>query len=349
MTGDKSLLPEAFGAAPIAAGPPWHDARSVAAPIPPRTTLEKWRYALKPASWAKLTAPAALGQALGVAHRGGVDLMGIVVGMGLTALMLAFIVLLNDWGDREVDAIKRRMFPQGCSPKTIPDGILPAPSLLAVGLGAGVLASALAFASEEWLARPLLGEATLVCLGLFVAYTLPPLRLNYRGGGELLEAIGCGFALPWLNAYVQAGLGAASLTWMPRPAALLPGVVLLALASAIASGLSDEVSDRKGGKRTFTTALGNPLARRLTELCVLLGLGAWGLAALVSEHVPLLVVVIAAPGVLLQWRQVRALSTSAVTNAFPAQARYKQHLHQAIWGGFRTLGGALVLHRVFLA
>ena len=40
---------------------------------------------------------------------------------------------------------------------------------------------------------------------VFVAYTLPPLRLNYRGGGELLEMLGVGLALPLYNVYLQAG------------------------------------------------------------------------------------------------------------------------------------------------
>ncbi|MEB3327874.1 MAG: hypothetical protein VKQ33_01435 [Candidatus Sericytochromatia bacterium] len=38
-----------------------------------------------------------------------------------------FIVPLDDWADARVDRLKREMFPTGCSPKTIPDGVLPAP------------------------------------------------------------------------------------------------------------------------------------------------------------------------------------------------------------------------------
>jgi 1,4-dihydroxy-2-naphthoate octaprenyltransferase len=228
------------------------------------TWRARWAFALKPASWPKLLVPMALGQAIGVDATGSFSVGGLVAGAAFTALDAIFVVLLNDWGDQEVDRIKRGMFPTS-SRKTIPDGVLPAPLVLLVGALAGLLALVVALASEIALGRPGLTLGALAALGLFVAYTLPPLRLNYRGGGELLEALGVGVALPWINAYAQGGQAFA-------PALLvLPGFALLALSSAVASGLSDERSDRRGGKRTFTTVLGNHLARRLTNALVLGG------------------------------------------------------------------------------
>ncbi|EAU66026.1 UbiA family prenyltransferase [Stigmatella aurantiaca] len=145
---------------------------------------QRWVYALKPASWPKVFVPAVLGQAVGAASAGRLSVGALAFGLLWMVADVAFIVLLNDWGDREVDALKRRMFPRGCSPKTIPDGILPARALLVAGLGAGGLALLLAGAAGALLERPLL--LPLAALGLFVfaAYSLPPLRLNYRGGGE---------------------------------------------------------------------------------------------------------------------------------------------------------------------
>ena len=313
----------------------------------PKSAYGRWRYALKPDSWPKLFVPATFGQALGAAHLGRVDVVDYAAGMALTFLLLAFIVLMNDWGDREVDAIKRRRFPHGCSPKTIPDGILPAGNVFLGGLLAGAGALAFAWVGEGWLGRPLLFEATAGCLGVFVAYTLPPLKLNYRGGGELLEMLGVGLLLPWLHAYLQGGLGVESLPWLPRPAAVLPGMAALAFASAVASGLSDEVSDRLGGKRTFTTLLGNPAARRLAELSLAVGALAWLLAGLFAEHVPLVAAAVAGAVVLFHLRRVVRQSTSAVTNAFEAQKVYKQHLHAAVWQGARTLAVLLLLIRLF--
>jgi 1,4-dihydroxy-2-naphthoate octaprenyltransferase len=297
-----------------------------------RSTRERWVFAAKPDSWQKLLVPFVLGQAIGLgpaldAGRG-FSIAACASGLAFTVLDLLFIVFLNDWGDREVDAIKRRMFPEASSPKTIPDGILPASSLLLAGLAAGALALGVAGAAELWLGRPGLTVASALALGIFVAYTLPPLRLNYRGGGELLEMLGVGLALPWLNVYQQGGAWRAEGLW------LLPGFALLSLASAIGSGLADERSDRAGGKRTVVTTIGNPLARKLLELLVVLGALAWLATALVG--LPIWVGGTAAITVLTNAIELRRASPLAVTDAFAAQRAYKACLHRAVSRGTTT-------------
>ena len=77
----------------------------------PSTSFDRWIYALKPASWPKLLVPTFFGQVLGAASVGEFNVPGVVWGLGFTLAGLGFIVLLNDWGDREVDTIKRNMFP----------------------------------------------------------------------------------------------------------------------------------------------------------------------------------------------------------------------------------------------
>ncbi|WNG19865.1 prenyltransferase [Cystobacter fuscus] len=293
---------------------------------------QRWWYALKPASWPKVFVPALFGQAMGAASAGRWSVGALAWGVLWTALDITFIVLLNDWGDREVDALKRRMFPRGCSPKTIPDGILPARALLLAGLGAGAGALVLAGAAGAVLARPWLLPLSALSLFIFAAYTLPPLRLNYRGGGELLEMVGVGGVLPVLHAYAQCG------QWAPetlRPWAL--GLLALCLASALASGLSDEESDRAGGKRTFTTWLGNAAVRRASDGLLSVGAVFWitrgplgFLAAL-----PVLFFGVRA------WRK----SPEAVTNAFAAQGAYKLELHRAIWWGTLVLSVLVLLDR----
>ncbi|QRN96488.1 prenyltransferase [Archangium violaceum] len=298
----------------------------------------RWWYALKPASWPKVFVPALFGQAVGAATAGRLSAGALLFGAVWMLADVAFVVLLNDWGDREVDVLKRRMFPQGCSPKTIPDGILSAGAVLAAGLGAGVVALLVAWVAGLALERPLLPHLAALGLFVFVAYTLPPLRLNYRGGGELLEMVGVGVVLPALHAYAQCG------EWAPAwLVALSPGMLALSLSSALASGLSDEESDRAGGKRTFTTLLGNAVVRAGSEVLLALGALLWLVAACLTEDAPPPGAVV--PAVLLTLlfgvRLVRR-SPGAVTNAFGAQSAYKAELHRAIWWGTFTLS-ALVL------
>ena len=172
----------------------------------PESKVDRWVYALKPASWPKLVVPALFGQLLGARAGERLDLAALGWGFGFTAFGLVFIVLLNDWGDREVDALKREMFPDGCSPKTIPDGILRSRAVGVAGLACGVVAASFAAGAEVSLGRDLAFEAGVVCMLVFVAYTLPPVRLNYRGGGEFLEMVGVGVALPLRCSLVVARL-----------------------------------------------------------------------------------------------------------------------------------------------
>src|SRR5687768_15439269 len=105
-------------------------------------------YAVKPASWPKLLVPAVIGQVLGVLSSGTWSWGGAAVGLCFTAALLVHVVLLNDWFDARVDAIKRQMFPDVGAPKTIPDAILHPQTVLLAGLGAGLCAASLALCGE---------------------------------------------------------------------------------------------------------------------------------------------------------------------------------------------------------
>jgi len=300
--------------------------RLTASDGPGASTPSRWVYALKPASWPKLLVPALFGQVLGIRGAQGLHRAALCWGLGFTLAGIGFIVLLNDWGDRDVDALKRKMFPEISSPKTIPDRILGARAVGIAGFVCGSVALLIAAGAELALRRPVAFEAGLLCMLLFVMYTLPPVRLNYRGGGELLEMLGVGAALPLYNAYLQGG-PIASHAWP-----WIAGFSVSSLAGAIASGLADEQSDRAGGKRTFASVWGNEAARRACEALVLLGLGIWVAASVVwPDWCPAWVVAPAAAIVLWSYLAMRKISDAAVTNAFAEQGEYKRFLHRAIW------------------
>lgn len=301
----------------------------------------RWLYALKPKSWPKLFAPALLGQAVGFADSGKLSWLAVLVGVAFTALDTALIVLLNDWGDREVDAIKRRRFPKGCSPKTIPDGILSAESVLFGGLFAAAVLLVLAFRAGPAIGRPALGPMGLAAVALFVAYTFPPARLNYRGGGELVEAVGVGVILPGIHAYLQSGQLASA-----RMLALAPCLFALALASALASGLSDEESDREGGKRTFTTAFGNRAVRLAVLLAVAAGILLLGVSVVVTGGRLAAPAALGALVLAVAGRPLIGASEAAVTGAFAEQNRFKGFLHAGLWGAQAAMALALVVQRL---
>ncbi|MGE0785848.1 MAG: prenyltransferase [Sandaracinaceae bacterium] len=287
----------------------------------------RWRFAAKPPSWPKILVPALLGQALGVAAVARLDPVALGIGVALAVCDVLFIVFLNDWADRDVDRIKREMFPRS-SKKTIPDGVLSARALLAAGALAGLGALAVATVGSLALDRPWLIPITIVGLLVFATYSLPPLRLNYRGGGELLETIGVGLLTPIAHAYLQSG------ELVPRVGSgSLMGLAALSLASAVASGLSDERSDREGGKRTVVTMLGNRIARALIESLTYAGAALWLLAPIFDSTTPGLAGGGAGALVLVHALAMRRLSRAAETDAFDAQRAYKAELHRGIWRG----------------
>jgi 1,4-dihydroxy-2-naphthoate octaprenyltransferase len=303
-----------------------------------RPWTERWLYALKPASWPKLGVAALLGQAIGVAATGTISIPGLVVGALFTVFDLCFVVLVNDWGDQEVDGLKRRLFPESCSPKTIPDRILDARSVGMAGLGAAAAAVGVAIIGQELLGRPGLAWSAIICLGLFAAYTLPPLRLNYRGGGEVLEMLGVGFALPWFHAYLQGGL--------VRPAGLvlLPAFALMCLASALASGLADIETDRLGGKRTFATAFGAAKVRQAVEGLMLGGILVWAaLPRLAPHYVTLWMVVPPVVLMVLDYRSLRRAGLSPQIDTPYGTSVYKRHLHDCIWRGVTSMALVVAL------
>ncbi|MEM6963083.1 MAG: prenyltransferase, partial [Myxococcota bacterium] len=145
------------------------------------------------------------------------------------------------------------------------------------------------------------------------------------------EALGVGLVLPLFVAYLGFGVAPNRDSMM-----LASGHGLLALASALASGLSDEVSDRLGGKRTCATIFGSAATRRSIEILLVLG----GFACCAAPYFTELPSWIGTPAglfVLYAARGVRRASPFAVTNAFRALGTYKARLHECIWGGTALL------------
>ena len=252
--------------------------------------------------------------------------------------MLLLVVFLNDWGDRRVDRIKRQMFPDGCSPKTIPDKILPASAVLAAGLISAAIFVGIGFYAQLGLGHAHIGWASLAMVAVFAAYTFPPLKLNYRGGGEWLEGLGVGLILPLFHMVLQQG--DLSLT---RELWLLPGHTLLALASAVASGLSDEQSDRRGGKRTYASEYGNRASRALVERLSLGGALVWAVTIRLSGAIPAPIGALVVVILLVNWRHMRKVSPEAKTNAFGPQRKYKHFLHQGQWRAAMLAAVTLVI------
>lgn len=176
-----------------------------------------------------------------------------------------YIVFANDVADVETDRHNRTATPFSGGSRVLVDGHLSGRALAIAAIVCAALlvsvAGVLASAYSRVLAPIFAGLAVL----LLWAYSYRPLRLSYRGGGELLQMVGLGVVLPTFGYYAQAG----TLGGFPWP--LLLATLPLQLAGAIATALPDQPSDAHSAKRTLAVLLGQGPAQRLA--LVLQGIG----------------------------------------------------------------------------
>lgn len=213
-----------------------------------------WIRAARLPAQSNIALPLLVGQALAVhhGHRWSWPAAGLAFAFGLFDQL--YIVFANDVADVETDRGNRTFTPFSGGSRVLVEGALSPRSL---GVAAG-LAAALAGVTSAVLAARV---GSLAPLGLFAAavlllhaYSFRPLRLSYRGGGEVAQVIGTGVVLPLYGWVAQTG----TLHAFPRGALLF--LLPIRLACAIATALPDEPSDRASDKRTLPVAIGSPAA-----------------------------------------------------------------------------------------
>jgi 1,4-dihydroxy-2-naphthoate polyprenyltransferase len=220
-------------------------------------SLVAWIRASRPASQGYIFLPLLLGQALAAPAQAAAPEAALSISWGAFALVHLFglfdqlyIVYANDLADQETDRANRTATIFSGGSRVLVDGLLRPEQLRAAATLMATLcvASALALGGlyGRWLAPPL----ALAALLLLWLYSFPPARLSYRGGGELLQMLGVGAALPLFGFHAQGGDLAAF------PFALLLALLPAHLACALATTLPDEPSDRGSHKRTAAALFG---------------------------------------------------------------------------------------------
>ena len=116
--------------------------------------------------------------------------------------------------------------------------------------------------------RELLPVFAFVALLLLQAYSFEPMRLSFRGFGELLQGVGVGLVLPLMGWYLQTGDLSAHTPWD-----VFAPLVILAFAGNILTALPDHEGDVKADKHTWPVRRGPIRARRDALALVGLGIG----------------------------------------------------------------------------
>jgi len=165
----------------------------------------------------------------------------------------AATVFSNEYFDFETDRRNPNAGPFNGGSRVLVDG-----SLSRAELRTGIAAALLVFLFAcVWLltsmadARVSAAGVLLVLAVLALGYTVPPLRLSYRGLGELDVAVTHSIGVLLAGYVFQGGVWTDPPPWLlalPLALAVLPAIVL--------SGIPDRESDAAAGKRTLAVRLG---------------------------------------------------------------------------------------------
>ena len=211
------------------------------------TWLRLLRLQFYPMAWVAYTVGALAAARQGVFSRR-------VYWLGYLCLFLteALTVVSNEWFDQGTDRLNRHAGPFNGGSRVLTDGELGPSSVrramaglaLALGISLAALGAALAPAGS--------GLAAMVALAVLAAgYTVPPLKLVYRGLGELDVGLTHSFAAIFVGGLLQTGVWRDPFPWLTG----LP--LFLATLSAITlSALPDHEADRAVAKRTLAVLLG---------------------------------------------------------------------------------------------
>ncbi len=225
-----------------------------------------WLKASRLASQSYIALPLFLGQLLAWRAHGSWswEVFALVQAYGLFDQL--YIVYANDYADRHDDPLNETatIF-SGGSRVLVDEQLTPRHLLVGAWVMAGlVLATGLVIGLVwgRWLVLPLQA----VGLGLLWAYSYAPIRMSYRGGGELLQMLGVAGVLPIVGWFAQAG------TMTAFPWAILAFLLPMNLATAICTALPDQPSDELVSKRTLPVQIGGAPARLVTIALNVLGL-----------------------------------------------------------------------------
>lgn len=166
-----------------------------------------------------------------------------------------FVVFANDVADQQADSGRRTLLSGGSGViperKLTPRELARAGQVMAISLL--LYSCALALLGRTW--TPLYA---LVALLLMWLYSFRPVRLSYRGGGELLQGVGVGIGLPSLGYYLQTE-GVIAPGWVIWP------TTLLGVCSNVLTSLPDMQDDARANKRTWPVRYGMSSARRFAS------------------------------------------------------------------------------------
>lgn len=198
---------------------------------------------------------------------GEMDWPVFICGYLLIFLIEVVVVFTNDYYDQETDRLNRAFSPFSGGSRVLVDGLI-TESSFKKAIRIGILFTLLLTIALAWLSpTSFLTVFILVSVlyALALSYTVPPLKLSYRGWGELLVGFTHSFAVILCGFVFQGGAISNPDPWLlgtPLFLAIIPAIIL--------AGIPDHDADKIASKGTLAVRLGKEKAAGLAILLVIL-------------------------------------------------------------------------------
>jgi len=209
----------------------------------------------------------AVGAAMGGLRAGAVDWTAAVLGWLCLFFIELATVLTNEHFDYESDRVNRNAGPFTGGSRVLVDGLLTFREVragIAAALAALAVAAALLLAHLSAGARAVVGGWLALGVVLGLGYTAPPLRLSYRGLGELDVAFTHSAYVVVAGFAAQAGQWRDALPWMVS----LPAFFAVLTANTLA-GIPDHAADASVDKRSCSVLFGRAAAAGIAAVTAL--------------------------------------------------------------------------------
>ncbi|MEW6586291.1 MAG: prenyltransferase [Nitrospirota bacterium] len=186
------------------------------------------------------------------------------------AELIALFVLIatafgNDYADAETDRLNRsfNMFSGGS--RVIPEGLITTRQMLIATAIASVLSIVISVIFISFLkGHPFVLILNLMGLIVGVGYSLPPVRINYRGFGELFVMLMYGPFSLFFGCTAQMGPDLdTGILYLSIPPALAAFLMILI------TEIPDTATDRASGKKTVPSLFGEKASLVIYALCVI--------------------------------------------------------------------------------
>jgi 1,4-dihydroxy-2-naphthoate octaprenyltransferase len=195
-----------------------------------------------------------IGVAVATRELGSLDDRLLFAGLGIELFVQLSVAYMNDYWDIPTDRINTRRTLLSGGSGELTTGVLPP----VVAIIAAIICQLIAIVLAIWVGLPIVSWL-LLTLAILAAifYTTPPLKLAWRGLGELTTAMVASMMVPLWAYSLQTGRVSSTLITLCLP------LVFFIMSMFIGIAAPDYPADRQVGKRTLPVIVGE---KRLSTL-----------------------------------------------------------------------------------